>query len=158
MIEQLKEYIFSIICVCLLCGMAAILIGKDEPAGKVFKLLSALFITLTVLSPWINVRLSDFQTYLDSVDDGADSAVSAGIEYANQQKTEIIKRNAQAYVLEKAKNLGAEIRIDIQVDMETGRDLSRIEIEGNVSPYVRSILSETISLDLGIPEEAQRWK
>ena len=74
---------------------------------------------------------------------------------AAEEMEKIIKAKTEAYILDKAKNIGAEISAEISLNdlVPTG-----ITVVGNLSPYARSSLAAIITHELNIPPEAQIWK
>ena len=67
----------------------------------------------------------------------------------------IIKQKTETYILDKANALGAEITVQVVLEdyIPAG-----VTIMGDVSPFVKSNLSASITQELNIPPEEQIWK
>jgi len=152
----LGGYILSVTMTALLCTMVCEL-GKHCNSLPVIRLVCSALLMLVVLRPLAAFRGIDFT--LDSVMDqfqGTD-AVAQGKNTARNALAEIIKQETEAYILDKANTLGAELQVEVQVaDGETPYPVS-VVIAGPVSPYVRLRLEELILEELNIAKEQQNW-
>ena len=72
----------------------------------------------------------------------------------------IIEAECESYILDKAKNLGANVSVNVTaeyIDSDTCVPMSA-EIFSSCSPLIRTALSEYMSDELGIPEDMQTWR
>ena len=76
---------------------------------------------------------------------------------AAQEQAKIIKEQSQAYILDKAVSLGADISVAVTVSETTPPTPIEITVKGAVSPYVKTVLKDYLKEQFGIPEEAQKW-
>lgn len=67
-----------------------------------------------------------------------------------------IKAQTEAYILDKAAELGASVQAEVSVNADLRPDGA--VLTGNVSPYVKSRLSALLETQLGIAKEALVWK
>lgn len=155
--EQIREYLVSILCASMICGIALALVGKKETLGKLMKILTGLILTVVVLSPWVSIRLDDITFYLEDLQFEAEDAVASGSAYAASSMEEIIIENVQAYILDKAASQGVEVTVEVRLSKEYPQVPTGVTISGSVSPYAKRILSQDISQNLGIPVEDQLW-
>ena len=84
-------------------------------------------------------------------------AVQRGEALTHSAMAEIISAEIASYVLERADALGAEVRIQVVLNDEDIPAPVGIELEGQVSPYVRSQLEAFIQENIGLGREAIRW-
>ena len=155
---ELKDYVISLISAAVIAGILLNLIKTNSTYGVLIKLLVGLFIALTVISPWKTFRFSDILYYFDDWEAASAVHSNYGADAYNEAlRTSIIDRT-QAYILEKASSVGAELTATVTVSGDQPPVPVAVELEGNISPYNKRWLTETIVNDLGIPEEAQRWK
>lgn len=150
----IKEYLLSITAATIICTMVAGLIKKDGTISAIIKLLSGIFLTITILSPIIRFPLSNITLHVDTISADAAHTVSVGKQIASDEMKEIIISNTRTYILEKAQKLGADIEVEIYL-----QDLvpKSVQIIGQVSPYTKLQLSGYISEELGIAAEDQQW-
>jgi hypothetical protein len=87
----------------------------------------------------------------------AEEITAQGENLARQAMEEIIKTQAEAYILDKAADLG--VSLDVYVSL-TSQDLpvpQGVILTGSVSPYQRSVLSQDIEKHLGIEGGKIQW-
>ena len=70
-------------------------------------------------------------------------------------RAEIIKQRTEAYILDRASAMDAQIKVSVSL----GKDgiPKSVRITGRISPMNRSRLTDVIAADLGIPREQQEW-
>ncbi len=155
--EGLRQYVISITCAALICGIVLSLLSKSSCLAGA-KMLCGLFLALTVLKPIINadldLLLSDLR--LQDVTQGQ-SLASTGEEIAQDTLLQIITDETEAYILDKANELGAEIQVKVFLKNESPPVPDSAIIRGPVSPYVKQTLMDMLESDLGIAKEKQRW-
>ena len=105
MMDEIRNYLFSIICASLICSIAVAVVGKDTSFGKVVKLLTGLILSVVVLAPMVTIRVDDIALYFESLQLNADDAVQEGIAFADTQNQVLIKEKTKTYIMEKAASL-----------------------------------------------------
>ena len=83
--------------------------------------------------------------------------VQEGENDALQEQRTFIKKETEAYILDKAVSLGADISVSVTVSDSAPLTPIKITIKGAVSPYVNKVLKSYLEEQFGIPEEAQIW-
>ena len=153
--ELIKEYLLSITAAALICGAISSLTSKNASISKLMQLLCGLFLAITVIRPIVEVQLDNIDSFTELLVEDGEIAASTGKEMAAEEMKRIIKEKTEAYILDKAKNIGAEISVEISLNdlVPTG-----VTVVGNLSPYARSSLAAIITQELNIPPEAQIWK
>ena len=78
-----------------------------------------------------------------------------GENLARDSMADIIKEETEAYILDKAADLHANLRVEVAV----GEDNlpAAFTISGEASPYARRQIQAMIANDLGISKENQKW-
>ena len=87
--------------------------------------------------------------------DDAEDAAAMGENLARDSMADIIKEETEAYILDKAADLHANLRVEVTV----GEDNlpAAVTISGEASPYARRQIQAMIANDLGISKENQKW-
>lgn len=154
--DAIRQYILSVICIAILCGLTQTLFSKSS-TGTLVKLITGLMITITVIGPLL--RETDFSLglYLDEISADGQWAVAKGEEAAIQTMSERIKEKTETYILDKAAQMGAAITVDVNLEESMPPAPAEITIKGTVSPYVKKQLTDCLRNDLGIPEDKQIW-
>lgn len=153
---SIRQYILSVICIAVLCGLAQALFSKSSTHTLV-KLITGLMVTITVIGPLL--RQTDFSlgAYLDRISADGSWAVAEGEEAAIQAMSARIKEKTETYILDKAVQMGATITVDVKLEEGMPPTPAEITVKGTVSPYVKKQLSDCLRNDLGIPEDKQIW-
>lgn len=155
--ENLKQYILAVVAASVLCGLILTLTGKKSTTGPVIKLLCGIFLSLTLIVPLSGPDLLDFTSYENFWSNEAEHYASFGQESASVEVGSIITEQCQAYILDKAASLGADIQVQIKLSQDEPPTPWEIHVTGSISPYAKGILKKTIIDELGIPEERQIW-
>lgn len=155
--EEIRQYIFSITAASIICAMLTHLSSGKGKTSELIKMLCGIFVILTVIRPVAQVRIDEFSEYGLSISADAREAVSEGEIYASNSISAIIKQETQAYILDKAAELNADITVDIVLSKDPQPVPKEVYIQGSVSPTAKNTLQEYISEDIGIPKECQIW-
>ena len=155
--EFISGYIMKLLAVSLICGAAVQLLGSKGSMGPLIRLIAGLFMTVTVISPWAQVRIQHMSDYFEDVSSGSGQIVVAGEEQAREMLVSIIKERTQAYILDKANSYGAELAVEVSVDGSDTPVPCAVQISGSISPAGKKALSNMIRQELGIPLEEQTW-
>lgn len=153
--EGLGEYILSVVCAAILCGLVTGISGREQTAGKILQLVCGLFLTLTVIRPIAAVRLEEIVRFSQSMEADAAMALETGRTCYEDALASVIQEKTQAYILDKAQSLDAKIQV--QVALAADHTIAEVVLTGQVSPYARSKLQEMLSSELGIAKERQIW-
>lgn len=155
--ESIREYLLSVICAAAICSIALALSDKNCTTGKLIKLISGMIMIAVTISPLANIQLENLSAHISSLQIDGKEAVSVGEDYASKRRKEIITEKVQAYIMDKARALNADISVEVELNEEEGFIPASVKITGSISPYCRSILSQDIRQNLGVPEEDQIW-
>ena len=153
--DSVRQSILSIVSASIICAIILSLTKKKQSLAAVSKLLTGLFLTITVISPWTDFSLGSIAGYWESIELDANGIAAYGESIAEESKEAIIKDKAQAYILDKATTLG--LCVEAQVEVMDSLEPSKVIISGDASPYARNQLQQFIEEKLGIPKEMQSW-
>ena len=148
-------YLMQVIAGGILCCVVRQLLGGKGAVASAVKLISGVFMTLIVIAPILNVRIDTVLDDLDQFKMDGIYAAEDGEKYSKDAMAQIIIDKTQAYILDKAKSLGAEIKVELELTDE--RIPCAVTVTGKISPYAKQALSQYLESELGIPKEAQRW-
>lgn len=152
--EALRQYILSVVTAAMLCGIVTGLFPSGT-GKQVVRLICGLFLAYTVLAPISRGELPNLTDFSLGIPEEAAQAVAVGENLARDSMAEIIKSETEAYILDKARSLQAEVTVEVSVNEENVPD--SVTVSGAVSPYVRRQLQRIIESDLGIAKENQKW-
>lgn len=152
--EAWKGYILDIL-VASITASIFLQILPDSSKKELLHLLCGILLTVVILMPLSDIRLNDFLDLTQYMPESADYLLEHGTETAEEAKRQYITDRCEAYILDKAKALDAEILPFVQVD-ETFLPVYA-EIQGELEPQVQKKLEQMLMLDLGITKENQRW-
>lgn len=156
-IDCLKEYILSIIAVCVICAIAKSLLVNNGSIGRITSLLCGVLVTVTVITPFKHIKFVGITDYLNGLSGDASAYVQAGKILAENQAADIIKMQIEAYILDKADRMGLQIAVEVELDEKNGNIPCGASITGKISPYAREQLSSYMEEHLGIAKEKQKW-
>ena len=148
------QYILTVTAAAILAAVLQSLAGQGT-MGAMVKLITGVFMALTVLSPLVKVEVPDLEQWFSSFAAEGASAAAAGEDMANDAAWAIIKAQVEAYILDKAAGYDASLSVEAVLD-ETGVPVS-VTLSGAISPYARARLMRMLEDDLGLGEEAQQW-
>lgn len=154
--DGIRRYLLSLIAASLLCSIIRRLVETKTKIKGIVNMVCGLFLAITVISPWLQFKIPDVHTALDSYMAEAKDAAQIGEEGAREQMSEIILKEVEAYILEKAYSCGMDVNVNIDLDEQTCAPKS-VEIFGEISPYDRVVLNNYITQTFDIPEELVKW-
>lgn len=152
--DAIRNYLISITAAAMIAGIVTGITKKSGSISSIIRLLAGLFMTVTILHPILDIRISKLQIYLEQLSFDADHAADIGKKAAEDEIKQRIAEKACAYILEKANDLGADLQVKVML-----HDLApcAVRISGPVSPYAKQQLSNYITTNLGISLEDQQW-
>ena len=155
--EAIRGYLLSVTGAAVICAVVSALLGKKGTISAMGKLLTGIFMAITVISPLAKIQLSNADALWDDLSVDAAAAVAAGEEAANIELRAGIKSQTEAYILDKAASYAAELTVEVTLSDDDPPLPCAVRLTGSVSPYAKRQLQQLIAEDLGIPKEAQTW-
>lgn len=155
--DSLRAYLLSIVAAAVIAAVIMKLVGDKNPYSGIIRLLTGLFLSITVISPLAKIRIADAGAYFSSLQVDSAAVIEDGENTANNALGEIIKENTEAYILEKAEKIG--LKIDVTVFLSEGLPPvpKSVTISGAAAPYAKMQLQAIIEKDLAIAKENQSW-
>ena len=155
--ESVREYLLGVTTAALCCGILTTILEKKGMCGSTVKFLCGIVMILAVVSPLLNLQLSNLQGAFHDLSLETGAVTAFGQETALKEYADIIKGRTAAYILDKAESLGAELTVEVTLCDEEPLAPCGVKLSGAISPYAKKVLSDTIVRDLGIDAEEQIW-
>lgn len=152
--EGLRQYVISVIAAALLCGIV-IRLTQTSGSREIIRMLCGLFLTIVLLLPLSGKQEVLWDTIFPEIDAQAEAIAAEGTLAAERIKAERIRQRTEAYILNRAEAMDADITASVSLG-EDGIPNS-VTITGRISPLNRSRLAAAIASELGIPREQQEW-
>lgn len=155
--QSLRNYLLSLCAAALLCSLVRALAPKGR-MQKICVLLCGVFLTMTALSGLAGWQLRDFAEELSKMQMAAEAA-RTGVEVQNREAlAAIIKSKTEAYILDKAQELGLDVSVDVTVEMKSAYPYPAfVQITGAFTPQQQEALTRYIEENLAIGKEQQVW-
>lgn len=157
MMDQITQYVLMILSASILSSVALQIVGKNSAMAAIIKMLTALFLLLTVVRPVINTELTELSDLFEDIEISADMYVFEGETMANNERKIIIKDRVEAYISDRALFYGVSLDVDVADINEETMQPGSVFLRGDISPYTKGLLQKEIANDLGIPEDKQIW-
>lgn len=152
----ISSYILRVIAACLICGIVNS-ISMNGFLQKRVKVLCSIFLSIVILTPLLHLNFPDMDTITDDFRENALQAAEEGDRLRKESEREIIIRESEAYILNKANALGIQVSIEITLSADDPPLLDTITFTGDISTAEQIMLSLAAERDLGIPKERQKW-
>ena len=152
---RLGSYALSVISAAIIAAIISSFFDEKSGTAGIIKLVSGLFLTFVVISPLTKLDFSDVNAYLEQFALEGEESAAVGENLAHEAEADIINSRVQAYILDKADLLGAQL--DVEVVLDRNNIPVSVKLEGDISPYAKAQMAETITEDLGISKEQQLW-
>ena len=152
---RLGSYALSVISASIIAAIISSLFDGKSGMSGIIKLVSGLFLTFVVISPLAKLDFSSVNSYLENFALEGVEAAAVGENLAREAEADIINARVQAYILDKADVLGAQL--DVEVVLDQDNIPVSVRLEGNISPYAKAQMARIMTEDLGISKEQQIW-
>lgn len=153
----MQAYLIRITAAAILASVLRKLAPQGIP-GRGTRLGAGLLVILTALGPLGEVNILESAREIVSGSYVAGYWEDAFQETTNDLMEELIKENAEAYILDKAQAMGAEVQAEVETVVQNGCPIPwRVRLEGSVTLQQKEKLARMLRDDLGIPEERQMW-
>ena len=153
----LGRYIFSVATAAILFSIIQTMLESKHGSAILVRLIGGIFLTFTVIAPISELDFhSIFEMHLEFASSGSAIAEN-GISITENHFREIIKDECESYILDKAMSYQSPMDVEVILSQEDMPVPSAVTLKGNVSPYIKSVLSAWIQEEMGIPRENQQW-
>lgn len=157
MMEALSRYILSVIAGAFIVSILDSILDKKSGAGALMRLLGGIFIVFTIISPIVRLDFSGIADYFEEYSLEGESAAAWGESLADETYRGIIKSRTEAYILDKADELGAVLTVEVTLSDDETPVPEEAALRGKISPYARTQLQQMMEAELGIAKENQLW-
>ncbi|MBE6958535.1 MAG: hypothetical protein E7447_05230 [Ruminococcaceae bacterium] len=155
--ESIREYLIGVIAAALLCGLVSQLIEPKGTVGIAVKLVAGFLMLLAVLRPWVELRPEGlFRLAEDFAADGS-SYVTQGQQLANDFYRDGIRKRLTAYIVDEAKTYGCDLSVEVFLTDDDIPKPHQICLSGDISPYARQALTNSLIEKLGLTREDLIW-
>lgn len=155
---SIRNYVLRVVAAAIVCGISGSIVKEKTATGKMLNLISGILMAVTILSPLASISFQNISNFYADISADADSYISEGTIASKQEIAGIIKSQTEAYILDKANNLGLQISVEVELDDGNYSIPCGVEITGAISPYAKGVLGTYMQEQLGIPKENQKWK
>lgn len=111
----------------------------------------------TVIEPVLEIDLASFAEIPWEYASDGNIFAEEGQAIAQEQLHGIIKEQSEAYILDKAMSYQTPMDIDVTLTQDQTPVPATVQLNGSISPYVKSIMTKWLEDEMGIPEENQIW-
>ncbi len=151
------EYLISVCCAAILCAIVTGILGKKGAVGGAVKLITGIVMILTLFSPLVDIQLDKLDSVLDGISLDGEALAAEGENSSRTAMAAIIKQQTEAYILDKAGDLGADVSVEVTLSEDSVPVPEAVHISGNLSPYAKKQLTDMLTQELGIAGEGQSW-
>ena len=149
--------ILKIACAGIICAILRQIVGKEGFLSGTITFITGLYMLITVAGGIFTLPDTGFDMFFTQISDQADALTQQGNEQGKNTLSEIISQRFQAYILDKAHRLGAELTVEVVLSDDQIPVPRRVRLTGSISPYNKGLLSDWIDEQLGIGREDQVW-
>lgn len=133
-------------------------LAPQGAAGRGTRLGAGLLVILVALQPLGEQNLYEAARKIVEGSYQAGFTEDALQESTNALMEGLIKENTEAYILDKAQDMGVNIQVEVETVVQNGCPIPwRATLKGSVSPTQKETLTAILQDELGIPEERQGW-
>ena len=156
MTDILRSWILGLAGTAAICAVARLLTPQGR-VKRVVELLCGVAMTAALLSPLLELDLSDYGFHLSEYRAGAAELTDDAETLRQSLDRSIIEEKLEAYILDKAQSLGAEVTA-AQVTMQWSTEGFWYPVRAELQGSFHAGLSRLIEAELGISESAQSWR
>lgn len=154
--EDLRELILAMVTASLICGIVNSVL-KDNIIKSGIHFLCGIFLVYTLLAYGKRVEIQFAEYSFRQILADARYEANLGAGKRDTELAEVIRTECEAYILDKAEELGIAVTPEVTVSQEELPLPVRVILLGTATPEQKEILSRMITKDLGIAKEDQHW-
>lgn len=138
-------------------GILQAITGKKGTHAALLQLIGGLFLTFTVIAPIADIDPDDILDIPWNFTEQGSAIATQGQIYSQNQLQQIIKERCEAYILDKALTLQAQLQVEVMLSQDDVPVPSSVRLQGSISPYAKMALQQWLEEDWAIPKEQQIW-
>lgn len=154
--DDIRQYALSVTAAAVFCGILSSLLTESK-TKTLIHLVFGIFLSIAVIRPFTNIDISCISEFPSLFSDIAQPPVADGENMAELAVADIIKEETEAYILDKAAELNADIQAEIILSDDDPPVPFAAKLYGKTTPYVRRQLQIFLQSELGISKENQQW-
>lgn len=155
--NTIHQFLISLTCGAVLCAIIKVFFCKNSVFFTPMKLLCGIFLVILFVTPWADIRFTEFQSFLQEYELQAVAAADTGMAYYEESVEAFITERTQAYILDKAADAALTVQADVYLADCDPPYPQKIIITGHASPLQRQSLSKQLCQNLNISEENLIW-
>jgi hypothetical protein len=154
---QIRQYLLSVCSAALLSASILSLTPKGR-VRQIVKVGSSIVLMIAVLSPLVSLNAEKIAKSLAMRRMDIEQ-MQTGVEIKNRDLlSQIIKEKSEEYILDKAREMGLELEVDLTMRDEGDYPYPiSAKIEGCASDTEKMIVTKIVEQDIGIDAEHQEW-
>ena len=156
--NTVSGYLLQLVSAAIVTGIVSRLLPGNGTAAMMTKLLCSIFLVSCAVSAMPQLEWADLGGVGENLRMEADAAVSHGEKAARDAMADSIIEQTEAYILEKAKDMNVDLVVQVEVSEDDIPMPASVCLNGKISPYTKTKLSNMIEQELGIDKEKQIWK
>lgn len=145
---------YSVIACALACSIVS-QIDSGSKRKEILRLLCGIVLGISILYPFTKVNPEDLLQFSQWDPAGAEAYIAEGEKMAAQARMDSIKASCETYILNRARDLGADIQAEISLNDEGIPVFA--ELHGEPDSDTQCRMQAIITAELGIPKENQKW-
>lgn len=150
----LRQYLLTLLCAAAICSILPHFSGKT--GKRILRLVCGVFLTVTMIAPILRVDLELIWEAIPSQRISEDISIQGQIQ-ARESMASIIKSETEAYILDKAKQLGLMLSATVLLSQDDIPIPVGAVLDGAATKEQKNRIAEILARDLGIPKEALQW-
>ena len=154
--QSLRDYIMGISAAAMICGITLGLAGSSK-MQPLLKLVCGIVLTLAAVRPVLSISGERFQRICVEYEQEAENACQEGTRLARQQREQCIIESTRTYILDKARELGLDVQVQVALDQQEPPVPECVWIQGKLDFSTQRALSRILTEELGISQENQIW-
>lgn len=154
--NALRAYLLAVAAASLLAGVVLSLLPQGRMHGIV-RLVGALIIVLTVVSPVLKLEIDTMPVGSEEIHTDASDIQERALEESELLFSQLIKERCEAYILDKADQMGLELEVQIIMGHDGYPHPIGVKLSGDISSADARSLGAAIEQELGISIQQQEW-
>lgn len=155
--DTVRNYLVSVLAACMIAVIASVLVRKS-PIQKVVRMVGGILILLVVISPLLRLDTESLGKRIEEFCGERNFDTSQIEANTREQLAAHIKRTTEAYIENRAAELGAAIQAKVTVGDGEYPTPVAVTIIGTLTPEQRGELAAYLTVSLGIAADKQEWK
>ena len=154
----LRAYVLSVIAASVICALTMKLSGKQNSTSAIMRFVCGLVMSAVIVQPIGEMMIPNLRGYFQDLELQVHAVVERGTELSYQTFAQGIQEQSQAYIQNKATELGATLHVTVELDDSNLPVPERAILSGMIAPAAKIELENFIETELGIGKENQIWK